>query len=24
VDTKGGKYIEQDGLKIMWWCVECR
>ena len=24
VDTKGGKYIEVDGLKIMWWCVACR
>ena len=24
VDTKGGKYIEQNGELIMWWCVECR
>lgn len=24
VDTKGGKYIENNGELIMWWCVECR
>jgi hypothetical protein len=23
-DTIGGKYIEQDGLNIMWWCKDCR
>lgn len=24
VDTKGGKYIENNGELIMWWCVSCR
>jgi hypothetical protein len=24
VDTKGGKYIENNGELIMWWCAACR
>ena len=24
VDTQGGKYIESDGIKLMWWCATCR
>jgi hypothetical protein len=24
VDAKSGKYIESDGIKIMWWCSSCR
>jgi hypothetical protein len=24
VNADGGKYIEADGIKIMWWCKDCR
>lgn len=24
VEASGGRYIESQGEKLMWWCVSCR